>query len=231
MKILVSDFDKTLYRKDYFKNIKKANKFVEDGNIFIIATGRNIKSILSEIGNNKINYSYLICNDGATIFYKDHNFINRHDIDINIVDKICSILNSSDSIKSVYIDNGITLVDKISDPTNGIIAGYNDYLKATELLSNIVKQYPTVHGYLSENWLNITNYQASKGLAIKYLKEKFNWNEEDIYVAGDNINDISMFELYKGFAMADGSKELKNISYKIVDKYTQIFDLINKKKD
>ena len=226
MKILVSDFDKTLYREDYLKNIKHVNKFVEEGNIFIIATGRNIKSILGEISNKNIKYDYLICNDGGTIFDKNNNLVISKNIDFNIVEEICKIVKSSDSIDTVYIDNGITLVESISNPTNGIIAGYNDYLKTTKLLSNIMESYPSVHGYLSENWLNITNIEASKGLAIKYLEEKLGWNKDDIFVAGDNINDISMFELYKGFAMADGSKDLKKICYKIVDKYTHIFDLM-----
>ena len=39
MKILVSDFDKTLFTDEYELNIELVNKFISEGNIFIIATG------------------------------------------------------------------------------------------------------------------------------------------------------------------------------------------------
>ena len=38
MKMLVSDFDGTLYTNDYQKNIEAVNRFVEAGNLFVINT-------------------------------------------------------------------------------------------------------------------------------------------------------------------------------------------------
>jgi HAD superfamily hydrolase (TIGR01484 family) len=231
MKILVSDFDKTFYRDNYYKNIKYVNKFVEDGNIFVIATGRNITSLLSDIGNFPVNYEYLICNDGGMIYNKKLEIIKRRDIDPSVVDEVCKMLEKSDSIGSIFIDNGNTLVENRNTLVNGIIVRYIDYDNANKLLDKIVQLYPEVHGYLSENWLNITNYEVNKGSAIDYLTDIFSWNKDDIYVAGDNINDISMFERYNGYAMADGHDDLKKVSYEVVNEFKNILDLLNKKKD
>ena len=67
MKVLVSDFDNTLFTDDYQLNIKKINEFVDKGNLFIIATGRNYNQLKSDIKGKNIKYSYLICEDGAKI--------------------------------------------------------------------------------------------------------------------------------------------------------------------
>lgn len=45
MKVIVSDFDGTLYKDDKIIYQDKINKFVISGNTFIIATGRNMASL------------------------------------------------------------------------------------------------------------------------------------------------------------------------------------------
>ena len=42
MKVIVSDFDGTLYYNGQICCVDKINKLIKSGNIFIIATGRNI---------------------------------------------------------------------------------------------------------------------------------------------------------------------------------------------
>ena len=45
MKLLVTDFDGTLYTDDYNKNIEALNKFKQKGNKIVIATGRYLSSL------------------------------------------------------------------------------------------------------------------------------------------------------------------------------------------
>ena len=60
MKIIVSDFDGTLYLNNHIVCQEKINKFVKEGNIFIIATGRNIVSLKKDLDKFPLNVSYYI---------------------------------------------------------------------------------------------------------------------------------------------------------------------------
>ena len=76
MKVLVSDYDRTLYRDDeeIKLNVESINKFIKNNNIFIIATGRSELDIKTVIKKYNINYNYLIVNHGASIIKNDKCF-------------------------------------------------------------------------------------------------------------------------------------------------------------
>lgn len=209
MKIVISDFDNTFFDNSFINNIKKINKFVNEGNLFIIATGRNITQLQNEIYDKNIKCEYYICNDGATIFDKYFNIIYRDDIDPNTVKSIFQILNSNFNISETYIDTTNGYVTDYHNECNKIIAKPYDKEIAQQLLSYLLKKYPDINGYLSENWININSYKASKGNAIEYLRKYFNVSDNDIYTIGDDINDLSMMEKYNSFAIINNS----NINY------------------
>ena len=71
MHIIASDFDRTLYVEDenvLKMNIQAINKFISKGNTFIIITGRMYTDIKLLLDKYNINYTFLICEDGAKIF-------------------------------------------------------------------------------------------------------------------------------------------------------------------
>ena len=49
MKIIVSDFDGTLFGDDFEENRKAINDFVHRGNLFIIATGRAMNYLAEDL--------------------------------------------------------------------------------------------------------------------------------------------------------------------------------------
>ena len=49
MKILVSDFDKTFFTDEIKENVELVSKFMEEGNKFIIATGRPLYLLKPEL--------------------------------------------------------------------------------------------------------------------------------------------------------------------------------------
>lgn len=88
-KVIISDFDDTLYvdNKISDKDIESINKFREDGNLFVIATGSSYTSFLRKVGNSKLIYDYLIVNHGSTILKKDDIIFNEV-LDINTFEDI-----------------------------------------------------------------------------------------------------------------------------------------------
>ena len=85
-KVLVVDYDRTLFinNSDMLNNINSINKFRENGNIFIIATGRTYNSLKKEIDKYNIEYDYLILNHGSLVIKKDKSTLFHYKIDKNI---------------------------------------------------------------------------------------------------------------------------------------------------
>jgi HAD superfamily hydrolase (TIGR01484 family) len=225
MKLLATDFDKTLFNSnDYKKNIKYINKFVDEGNIFVIVTGRYIESLLSMIKDTNIKYSYLICNDGGIIFDKNLNVIYQNDIPKNIVSDIAAIYEQSSCLKDWYIDEGITITKDKNSTANGLIGQFNDKNEAYKLLSFIINKYKEVDGYISERWINIANRGVNKGSGIMALIKMININENDVYTIGDNVNDIPMSDYsFNNYCMSDSIIELKS---KTIRSYNSVYELV-----
>ncbi|MDD2519156.1 MAG: HAD-IIB family hydrolase [Bacilli bacterium] len=199
MKVIVSDFDLTFFTDEYLENIRLVNEFVAKGNMFIIATGRNITHLKKDIKGFNINYEYLICNDGGIIFDKSDNIIYRKDITQDLVEPIFNILNSDKNIRASYIDDSTSYKTDPNTKANAIIGSYIDSKLASNTLSEIEEKHDLVHGYLSDNWINITDVSVNKASAIEYLKNYLNIDHNHIYTIGDNINDIEMLNAYHGY--------------------------------
>ena len=97
MRVVVSDFDNTIYNENYLKNIDLIKDFIARKNKFIIATGRNLSSLLKEIDKFNLDIEYYICNDGAVIYDKYKNIVYRMDIDSYIAKNIFEMLKADDN--------------------------------------------------------------------------------------------------------------------------------------
>lgn len=218
MKVLVSDFDDTLYTNDYEKNLESINKFMQDGNIFIIATGRNFKSITTKLKEKNFLCNFYICKDGSSIYDSNFNLIYRKDIDSKSVKGIIDILLKNNL--KVYVDDTLNYLTNYNISPNAIIAKIEDRSKEDSILNEILKKYP-VYGYLSRNWINIINKNNSKANAIKFIINKYDLGN-DIYVVGDAVNDLSMLTEFNGYVIGDKLKQHKKIN-----NIKELIDLIN----
>lgn len=227
MKVLVSDFDDTLFNEQYYENVEEINRFVDIGNCFIIATGRNVNQLKRDLAKVDLKFHYLICNDGAIILDNDFNIIRRTDINSDVTLKILKELKKDSNIIEVLIDDGFNyFTDKIEN-TNAILGRYREPTKAFERIENLMEKFPDIKGYLSYNWINIINKNTSKGEAIKYLAEKLNLNKNQIYTVGDGINDVSMNEMFKGYYMEGISHpKLVSVSRGSVKSVKELIQLI-----
>lgn len=225
MKILVSDFDNTFYTIEFEQNVKAIQKFIAKGNIFIIATGRNLKYLLSDLKKYEASVSYYICNDGASIYDSKFNLLYEKNIDYKIVSALFETLRNSNSFDSVLIDwNGEYVVDT-QKMANKIIAKPMNHL-AKKVFESIKKNFPSINGYFSENWLNIMDKTVDKGNAIEFLRKQNDWEKSDIYTIGDSENDMLMNTMYQGYAVEKAISELKNISIKTVTNIRELVGII-----
>lgn len=228
MKILVSDFDDTLYTLEYLNNIEKIQKFVNNENMFIIATGRNYTQLLEDIDEFYVPYFFLICDDGAAIYNRKGESLFKQIMDSSIAQNIFNKLRKSKEISELYFDNG----EEYSLDNNKaikIIGKPKNIEKAQEILNEILNEFPEVQGYISENWINITDKKVTKATGIEFLINKYNLEDCEIFVAGNNVNDISMFDKFKGYCIGNKCEELKNKSFKTITSISDVIDEIDVK--
>ena len=214
MKLLVSDYDQTLSMDDITIkfNINKINEFRKNGNLFMISTGRNYESISKEIKKYNIEYDYLSCSDGATLYSSENKPI------------FASKLNYEDNKIVDYLKlkykNKINIINTNSDgdklPEEKVIEIKDSNYK--EIIKDI-KQY-------FERYLNNSNYfiwhrriyitpkNINKSTTINYLEEKLNISKSEIFTIGDHNNDFEMIKDYNGFTMLWGTKKAKQYALK-----------------
>lgn len=226
MKILVSDFDHTFFDDNYLNNIDAINKFVDDGNMFIIATGRSINNLKLDIGNYSIKYSYLICSDGASIYDNKHNNIFSCDINAELINPICDLLDNDPNITLTLIEN-----DHIVSGThaNSIAGKFIDKEKGKLLVETINDKFPLLNAYLSDNYINIRNKKVSKSIAINFLISNYGLKYDNIYTIGDSINDLEMCKNFKSFSFDFADNSVKSVSNHIVSNFEEALNMINKK--
>lgn len=227
-KVLVSDFDNTLYVNDeqIIHNNKKIKEFINNGNIFIIATGRSYIDISKMILKYNIPYNYLICNDGGTIFDSNGKLLYKKDIPINIAYDIMNYIKLNNLQELTYIDTGFDYTKVIDEEVNAIIIRDINRVNSKKILQDIETKHPKIHGYISDNWINITEKTVTKANGIKYLEQYLNLNNIDIYTIGDTINDIPMIKEYNGSCMINSTDDLKQCCKNNFNSVSEYIDYI-----
>ena len=208
MKLLASDYDKTL--KNGFiilkLNLKQLKKFIQDGNIFLLNTGRPYQSIKKEIIKYNIPYHYLSCNDGNILFNHKDQVIYISNLE-KIIEKelldLTNILNFQ-IIPIKYLSNVLEYEIIISKLNKLFLLNLDKIMIKYNMCYKIFKE-KEIHIYIYSNLV-------SKSKPIDYIKKKENIMDYNIYTVGDNINDLEMLRDYNGYAMYHASKEIKEIA-------------------
>ena len=201
MNLLVTDFDGTFYDNNYNKNIELIKKY---SNIdFVIATGRNIKSLKEDL---KIGCKYYICNDGGYILDSNYNLIYRNYIDKSTIEKIYSRIIEL-GYNDYFFDNIEMFSKEIIDNINKISIKIKDD-NTEENIKYLLKNLDDVYAYISTNWINILSVDSKKSNAIDFILNLKSY--DNIYVIGNDINDYDMLKKYNGYFVTN--KKNKNFN-------------------
>lgn len=228
-KVLVVDYDRTLFinNDDMLNNINSINKFRENGNIFIIATGRTYNSLKKEIDKYNIEYDYLILNHGSLVIKKDKSTLFHYKIDRNILFDITNYL-SKYKPKSVMYSYYTEDTNDINNPDiSKITIGFQKDIETfKKVMMDVVKKYNNkLNIYFTQNFeIEIISKETNKSKAIDLLMKKVNFKKENIYTIGDSYTDIEMINDYNGSCMEKSIDILKN--NKNIKKYSSVSVLI-----
>lgn len=225
--LVASDFDGTLFiNKDITeKDINAIYNFRQQGNKFVICTGRAINSVLKELNNYKIPFDYIIGVNGVIAVDKDLKVIYHHEINLSTVNKIQDILFHHD-IKDYHLSNGLdfdvivgnsSLNDYKVDKSR--IRGYYIDVTTSENAINLTNELNEelevlgIKAYTNGNYVAVGIKGIHKGYGVLNLVEKINFNGK-VKVIGDDYNDIPMFKLFDSYGIKTGySDAIKEAKY------------------
>ena len=226
MKIIASDFDNTIYyleedERNYRNkpNVEAINNFINQGNIFIIITGRNysdLKVLLNEIG---LKYSYLVCLDGAKLFNNVDYCLETKLMKPDEVSKIIEILDKLDC--NYYLDDGYNRTDNINDTVKVVVETKDEEEK--EKILDIVNKEMNVHIYKSRYHVNLIDKTVNKRDALKKLFNLENLDYNKLTCIGDNDNDYLMLKEFNSVVMKEHHNSLDDLKLK---EYESIKDFI-----
>ena len=226
MKIIASDFDNTIYyleddERNYRNksNVETINNFINQGNIFIIITGRNytdLKLLLNELG---LRYSYLVCLDGAKIFNNVDYCLETKLMKPEEVTKIKEILDKIDC--NYYLDDGYNRTENINDTVKVVVETKDEQEK--EQILDIVNKEMNVHIYKSRYHVNLIDKSVNKRDALKILFNIENLDYNKLTCIGDNDNDYLMLKEFDSVVMKDHHEDLNELKLK---EYETIKDYI-----
>ena len=172
-KLLVSDYDQTFYLNDNDIENNKiyVNKFMDSGNLFVIATGRSYLDFHNKLDIYDFNYNYAILNHGTTIIDKNNKVLFNICIPDEIIPQIQNDLNLSECIDCFCcgeIDSRVTFEHK---HLTKIHIKYNskEYaLDKANFINNKYGNYVKAY-YVNTNSIEIISNKTNKAKAIYWL--------------------------------------------------------------
>ncbi len=210
-KILVSDYDRTLYQDENTtkKNLEAVARFRKK-NIFAIATGRNYEDLMRAKQEYNIRCDYYLLNYGAEI--RDHN--------LNLIESICLNQTELDKIEEFRVQNDVkTYYSKIDNQIVKVIIEYSDKNKLIKDY-NFTKDKLKLNVFMLKNHLHleIISEGVNKAHAIRTIENLEKTTE--VYVIGDSENDLDMIKAYKGYCVTNANSIVKKYAtreYKTVE--------------
>lgn len=215
MKLLSSDYDNTLNSINYDLkfNLIFLRKFMANGNLFLLNTGRPFKSIKGEIDKFDIPFDYLSCNDGNILFDANYRVIYSASLEENLHNSLLSLRHQFDVQVNVvrYLENILEF--------EIIVPCANE--KFLLYLQKIMLQYKKYYGVnlhykaFKKNgndclYLYSADYHKSRPIQVVSSLEGI--KNSDIYAIGDNSNDYEMIRDYNGYVMSWAKPDVKEIA-------------------
>ena len=228
MKILASDFDETIFflndEEKNKRNIEAIQKFISQGNIFCIISGRNYSDLKYYLTKYNIPYTYLICEDGAKIFNNVDYCIETVLLNPNDIKNIIPVLEENKF--DYYLDDGYNKTNNYNDCVKIVINSKDE--KEKNKIVDLLKDKGYYHIYASRFHVNIINKSVNKEKALKKLFNIENLDYNLLHVIGDNENDYEMIKSFPGAVMKKHHKildELKKEEVSSLEEY--IYQIIN----
>lgn len=208
MRLLATDYDNTLKTniKNFKINLDAINKFMEQGNKFVIITGRSFEQIQPEIIKYNIKYDYLVCNNGLIIFDKNNKIVKCKLLPINDINFIYTTLSKFPNLKKIEAYTYTTTTTEL----NEILEFHGEFTNkssATDYRNKLMYARKHLYCYQDNNHIYIS-LNTNKANALMFIQKLEKMQKESIYTIGDDLNDLDMLLYFNGYKMLKSNNKL-----------------------
>ena len=257
-KLLVTDFDRTLYVNSRIpeRNREAVQKWRADGNLFVVATGREKTVLRGLLQENAVKADYLICNNGATIVSWEGKRLFQKtmaaDTSWHITESLIKVYGIS---VDVTLTEGRIQVNKheLKEEKNLLYPGVN-HACSLDMFHNLCHQVLQIHirfperdrtreaaeaigrlytkatAFANEKNLDIVAEGVDKAEAVSFLLKQLHWTGR-ISVIGDSFNDVGMIRRFSGYAVAAASEEIKRQAEASFESVAECIDFLRNRTD
>ena len=221
MKLLASDFDGTLKFNGQVlaDDLEAINKWRDEGNLFVIVTGRSEESIRGQIEKHNVPADYLVTNNGGMVFDMDGEMLYSSQLDtITAIDLMYAsheipfvasyVVNDGRHRHKVVVHPNVMETrypnlepdwteEEIMDSGNfaQIVLSVESPDNAVKLAESINDYFgSTVTAFANGFVVDIVPYGVDKGTGLQFITAWTGVDEDDVYAIGDGHNDIPMLE-------------------------------------
>ena len=239
MKLLVSDYDGTFdtSETDIKINCKKIKEFIENGNLFVLSSGRSLKSLTEKVEEHDIPYSFLSCCDGSFLYDDQRSMHFAYTISHDVINEFDELkrLNKHMKFEYSYPDDYTEEYDKFKLLGSLAFTIKNkkidkEYLNTWRKLTKEHPEYQyDIYDYDGLTYYLIRPHGVSKASPIQYIEGRYNIDRDEIYTIGDNNNDKELIRDYNGYRIGN-NPNIINVSLQQYGAVYELIDDINNKK-
>lgn len=237
MKLLATDYDGTLKYTNMVtqEDLIAIKKWKEQGNLFVINTGRSMESILAEVRKYNIPVDYFVTNNGGMVFDKELHELFSSYLDNTVAIDIMYATHLIGGVVSYVVNDGIyrhrIIIDEKLEEKRypglapnmseeelmrmnkyaQIVISMSDISSALELADLINDHFSEkVVAYANKFVVDVVPKGISKAAGVQFLMDRENVVVEDTYTIGDAYNDIPLMKFgVNGSCMNSATDELK----------------------
>ena len=233
MGLIVSDYDGTFStnERDIKINCNLIEKYIMDGNYFLLSSGRPYDSLMRQVIKHNIPYTHIASSDGNFLFDSDGRILQINELSSNILSIVNDFVDPKlyDSIQYAYPKfNSLSYNSSNSLGSIAFVIQGNN--KLNEFIHNykiIQMEYPNyqydIYSYRNIHYYMIRPMGISKSTSIEFLRHLLDIQKKKIYTIGDNNNDYEMIRDYNGFMIGD-NQDLEKVALK---KYDAVYELVS----
>ncbi len=250
MRIAISDYDGTLKQNGTVapEDVDAINCWRESGNMFGIATGRDLGMTIHETDMYSIPFDFLVCLNGCVLYDGDQSIISATEMDKDLVPAIVAHPASRASLHIALMNRGRlqicfnngrswfvnsylphTVIDA-TDAANAqhvmqISLGYPVVDEAAAWAAELNKQFAgQAVAHHNANTIDINSANTDKALGIRQLITLKGWQDKEVLVLGDGGNDVGMISAFHGYTLHHGTEELKRNARGIVGSLSEMLE-------
>ncbi len=244
----VSDFDRTLYVKEEIspENIRAVRRWQEEGNWFVIATGRNETSLREKLGLYDLRPDAYILNNGARILLGNGreiycrtiedetalsviNYLYANDQDgigVSLRDRKINILSKKGTTTQKSCDEVMTIEEaqKLTAVVQLHTRRPDDVEWIARLCRELNEGFPGVTAYANVWNADIMAHGVDKAGGIAYLLE-YAGGFDRVLTVGDSENDVRMIGEYGGAAMSWACENARRAASRTVESVAEYLSL------